>query len=44
MKKELPKDLKVSVRLTDKQYKSLNKSAKQNKMSMAEYVRAVVFE
>jgi len=31
---------KISVRLTEKQYKAIAKSAKANKMSMAEYSRA----
>ncbi len=31
---------KVSVRLTEKQYKAVVKNAKANKMSIAEYLRA----
>jgi predicted HicB family RNase H-like nuclease len=44
MKASEVKTQKVSVRLTDKEHKLLIKSAKQSKMSLAEYVRAVVFE
>lgn len=31
---------KISVRLTEKQYKAVAKNAKSNKMTMAEYSRA----
>lgn len=33
---------KITVRLNDKQLKSLQKNAKQHKMNMAEYIRACV--
>lgn len=33
---------KITVRFNDKQLKSLQKNAKQNKMNMAEYIRLCV--
>lgn len=33
---------KVSARLTDKQLKAVQKAAKSNKMSIAEYIRACI--
>jgi predicted HicB family RNase H-like nuclease len=33
---------KVSARLTDKQLKAVQKAAKTNKMSIAEYIRACI--
>jgi hypothetical protein len=37
-----PMHNKISVRLNDKQLKSLQKNAKQHKMNIAEYIRACV--
>ena len=37
-----PYSHKASVRLTDKQLKTVKKSAKANKMSVAEYIRACI--
>lgn len=39
---QLPYTTKISVRLNEKQMKTVQKAAKSNKMNLAEYVRACI--
>jgi predicted DNA binding CopG/RHH family protein len=41
-KQPLPMNTKISVRLNDKQLKTVQKAAKAHKMNLAEYVRACI--